>query len=120
VHFIACHDDRHDKPSLVQTSKQVAGRLLRSAARKLPKKKHDPGEAYAPPADYSHVVAGLKGPVLVMEYLENSSLSDLLERLKATETLLPNRVLLAFSLCCESCVFISSHGHGGRSYRGRE
>jgi hypothetical protein len=53
------------------------------------------------------VVAGLKGPVLVMEYLENSSLSELLERLKATETLLPNMVLLAFSLSVVSLAFSS-------------
>lgn len=44
---------------------------------------------------------GLSGPVLVMEYLENSDLARLHYRLNKYKADVPNRILWAFFLCCK-------------------
>ncbi|KAI0911828.1 hypothetical protein F4823DRAFT_635480 [Ustulina deusta] len=48
---------------------------------------------------YDTLLYSFSGPAVMMEYLENGSLGTLLEKLKATNVLLPNRVLWAFCLC---------------------
>ncbi|CAJ2509301.1 Uu.00g143270.m01.CDS01 [Anthostomella pinea] len=46
---------------------------------------------------------GLKGPVLVVEYMENADLARLWTRLYQFDQLLPNRILWAFFLCFGDC-----------------
>ncbi|KAI8634187.1 hypothetical protein F5Y19DRAFT_412301 [Xylariaceae sp. FL1651] len=44
-------------------------------------------------------LAGLAGPILVMEYLENGTIGSLIRRLQESDTIVPNRILWAFYLC---------------------
>ncbi|KAI4593896.1 hypothetical protein KJ359_008940 [Pestalotiopsis sp. 9143b] len=51
---------------------------------------------------------GLEGPVLGMEYLQNGTLTQLLNRLREKDLHLPNRVLWSFFLCLvRACVGLS-------------
>ncbi|KAI1496204.1 kinase-like domain-containing protein [Biscogniauxia marginata] len=53
-------------------------------------------------------LAGLTGPVLVMEYLEHHDLALLLKRVQDQNIILPNRILWAFFLCLvRGCVALA-------------
>ncbi|TGJ80931.1 hypothetical protein E0Z10_g7840 [Xylaria hypoxylon] len=53
----------------------------------------------------SNLLAGLAGPTLVLEYLENGSLSQLRQRLEYERRVIPNRVLWPIFLCLvRACV----------------
>lgn len=52
-----------------------------------------------PPAWYT-IGPGLSAPALVLEYVENGSLFDLLTRISKLGIAVPNRMLWAFFLCC--------------------
>ncbi|GAW17783.1 hypothetical protein ANO14919_072500 [Xylariales sp. No.14919] len=59
----------------------------------------------SPPPD---LLAGLAGPTLVLEYLENGSLNRLRERVIQARASVPNRVLWSIFLCLiRSCVAMS-------------
>lgn len=45
---------------------------------------------------------GLPGPTLVLEYLENGTLTSLRERLKLWGQTIPNRLLWKWYLCCKN------------------
>ncbi|TGJ87187.1 hypothetical protein E0Z10_g1627 [Xylaria hypoxylon] len=94
VRLIAFHDDRPQAPTFLNDSKRVLSSLWRATTG-------TPflGQRSNSSAVYDSLLDGLRGPAVVMEYLENGSLGALLEKLRATDILLPNRVLWSFCLC---------------------
>ncbi|KAI1128376.1 hypothetical protein F5Y10DRAFT_265145 [Nemania abortiva] len=107
--MIASHDGSVPQPSglLNQSLKAVGmgiGWVLggaRSVQQKPPQTpQHD---------NYDSIFKGIKGPLLIVEYLENGELRALLGKLMVTGIMLPNRVLWAFCLCavraCIACAY---------------
>lgn len=44
---------------------------------------------------------GILGPIIGMEYMENGTMTRLVQRLEDKDVHLPNRVLWSFFLCCK-------------------
>lgn len=57
------------------------------------------------PAGLQNAIAGITGPIAVLEYLEHGHIDALYSRLIKNDVTVPNRVLWAMFLCCEYNVF---------------
>lgn len=80
-----------------------------------------------PPTNAFRVLSVLEGPAILLEYIPNGSLLDLLGRSYEKHIVIPNRVLWSFYFCCknrlvpdliisdlQSAVLIESSGEGLR------